>query len=39
MDEFWYFVVVAGIGVMGAGVFIFVVGLVAALLMSLEDEA
>ena len=38
MCELWYCVVLAGIGFMGAGVFVLVMGMVACCAMLLEDE-
>jgi hypothetical protein len=38
MNELWYFIVLAGIGTMGAGVFVLLLGLVAVLGMMLEDD-
>lgn len=38
MSEFWYFIVLTGIGVMGAGVFVLLLGLAAVLGMILEGD-
>lgn len=38
MSELWYFIVLAGVGTMGAGVFVLLLGLVAVLGMMLEDD-
>lgn len=38
MSELWYLVVLIGIGTMGAGVFVFFLGVAAALGMILDED-
>jgi hypothetical protein len=38
MNELWYFIVLAGIGTMGAGVFVLLLGFAAAVAIILEDD-
>lgn len=38
MNELWYFIVLAGIGTMGAGVFVLLLGFAAAVAMILEED-
>ena len=38
MSELWYLVVLAGVGTMGAGVFVLLLGFAAAVAMILEDD-
>lgn len=38
MNDLWYLIVLAGVGTMGAGVFVLLLGFAAAVAMILEDD-